>query len=123
VQGNRKITAYGNYYEESGSELTTYNAIMARMSSGSLIEIDTPFLFTYDPGSLVDGAGETNQQTMSDVALGDFLLVSAPYDLQDISVTAYVQASSTIELRLQNESTNTVDLGSGTWKVRRFIGA
>jgi len=121
VGGSRKITAHSNYYEESGSELTTYAGVIARMSSATKIELDIPFTFTYDPGNLVDGAGETSQQTMTGVVLGDFLMVSAPYDLQDISVTAYVQAANTVEVRVQNESTNTVDLGSGTWKVRRIV--
>jgi hypothetical protein len=73
---------------------------------------------TKDPGSLIDGAGETLSFTVTGAALGDYVLVAAPYDLQDITVTAYVQAADTVEVRLQNESTATVDLGSGTWKVK-----
>ena len=42
---------------------------------------------------------------------------SAPYDLQDIVVTGYVQAADTVEIRVQNESGSTVDLASGTWKL------
>jgi len=73
--------------------------------------------FTFNPGSLADGVGETKSVTVSGAQLGDFVLASAPYDLQDITVTAYVQAADTVEVRLQNESTNTVDLASGTWRV------
>ena len=74
--------------------------------------------FTYDPGSLADGVGETKQVTgVSGANLGDFVLVSAPYDLQDITVTAYVQATDVVELRLQNEGAATVDLASGTWRI------
>lgn len=83
-------------------------------------DIDTVFYktFTYDPGSLVDGAGETKQITgVVGATLGDFVLVSAPYDLQDITVTGYVQANSVVEIRVQNESGSTVDLASGTWRV------
>jgi len=73
---------------------------------------------TIDPGSLVDGAGETVQVTgVVGANLGDFVLVSAPYDLQDITVTGYVQANDIIEIRIQNESGNTIDLASGTWRV------
>lgn len=72
---------------------------------------------TVDPSSLADGVGETQSVTVENAVLGDFVLVSAPYDLQDITVTAYVQAADTVEIRLQNESGSTVDLASGTWRV------
>lgn len=73
---------------------------------------------TQDPGSLVDGAGETLSFTVTGAALGDFVMVAAPYDLQDITVTGYVSAADTVEVRLQNESGGVVDLASGTWKVK-----
>jgi hypothetical protein len=73
--------------------------------------------FTFDPTSLADAAGETKSVTATGAALGDFVLLSAPYDLQDITATAYVQAADTVEVRLQNEGGATVDLASGTWTV------
>jgi len=79
---------------------------------------------TIDPGSLVDGAGETQSVTIEGVNLGDFVLVSAPYDLQDITVTGYVQAQDTVEIRIQNEGAATVNLTSGTWRIiviKKFI--
>jgi hypothetical protein len=74
---------------------------------------------TWDPASLGDGAGETSAGiTVTGAALGDFVIVSAPYDLQDCIAIGYVQAANTVEIRLQNESTGTRDLASGTWRVR-----
>ena len=73
---------------------------------------------TWDPGSLGDGAGETKSITVTGAALGDFVMVSAPYDMEDVTVSGYVQAANTVEIRVQNESTSTVDLGSGTWRVK-----
>lgn len=74
--------------------------------------------FTYNPGDLADGTGETHQEAMVGAALGDFVMVAAPYDLQDIIATAYVQATDTIEIRLQNENAGAnVNLASGTWRV------
>ncbi len=73
---------------------------------------------TWNPGSLADGAGETKSLTVTGAALGDFVMVSAPYDLEDLIATAYVQAADTVEIRLQNESTGTIDLASDTWRVR-----
>ncbi len=73
---------------------------------------------TFNPASLVDGAGETTTITVTDAELGDFALASAPYDLQGITVTAYVSASNTVAIRLQNETTSTINLASGTWRAR-----
>jgi len=73
---------------------------------------------TINPGNLVDGAGETIQVTgVTGATLGDFVLVSAPYDLQDLTVTAYVQANSTVEIRIQNESGGAIDLANGIWRI------
>ena len=75
--------------------------------------------FTFDPASLIDAAGATSAGvSVPGAALGDFVLVAAPYDLQDITVTAYVQAANTVEVRVQNEGGATVDLSSGTWKIK-----
>lgn len=79
---------------------------------------------TINPGNLADGVGETQSVAVSGAQLGDFVIVSAPYDLQDITVTAYVQAADTVEIRIQNESTATVNLDSGTWRIlviKKFV--
>lgn len=73
---------------------------------------------TQNPASLADGAGATLSFTVTGAALGDFVMVAAPYDLVDITVTGYVSAADTVEVRIQNESGSTADLASGTWKVK-----
>jgi hypothetical protein len=74
---------------------------------------------TWNPGSLGDGVGETSASiTATGAALGDFVLVSAPYDLQGITCNGYVDAAGSVKIRLQNETTGTIDLASGTWKVK-----
>ena len=85
-----------------------------------LKDLDTVFFkqATINPVSLLDGAGETVQVTgVTGATLGDWVLVSAPYDLQDITVTAYVQATGVVEIRIQNEGAATVDLASGIWRI------
>lgn len=73
----------------------------------------------WNPGNLVDGAGETSSGiTVTGAAFGDFVDVAAPYDLQGITVTAYVSASDTVKIRAQNETGGAIDLASGTWRVR-----
>jgi hypothetical protein len=76
---------------------------------------------TWDPGSLADGAGETSAGiTVTGAELGDFVSVAAPYDLQDATVTGYVSAADTVEIRIQNESGGVRDFAEGSWKVRVY---
>lgn len=90
------------------------------MSMVRFKDLDSIFFMqaTIDPANLVDGAGVTAQITnVHGATLGDFVLVAAPYDLQDITVTAYVQAKGVVEIRIQNESGATVNLASGVWRI------
>jgi hypothetical protein len=73
---------------------------------------------TLNAGSLVDGAGETDDVTVSGVALGDMVIgASLGVDLVGITVTGYVSAANTVKFRIQNESGSTVDLASATMKI------
>jgi hypothetical protein len=74
---------------------------------------------SWNPGNLVDGAGETStSMTVTGAAFGDYVLVSAPYSTQGMLVTGYISASDTVSIRIQNETTGAIDLASGTWTVR-----
>jgi len=73
---------------------------------------------TLDAGSLVDGAGETDDVTVSGVALGDMVIgASLGVDLVGLTVTGYVSAANTVKFRVQNESGSTVDLASSTLRI------
>ena len=94
------------------SKVTINQTVRADILSGSI---------TWNPGSLADGVGETSSSiTVTDAKLGDFVWVSAPYDLQDMTITGYVQADDVVEVRIQNESGGTKDLAEGVWKVLVF---
>jgi len=73
---------------------------------------------TYDPPSLADGEGATTTVAVTGARLGDFVDASFSLNLQSISVTAWVSASDVVSVRLQNETGGTIDLGSGTLRVR-----
>lgn len=109
-----RVKYYGNVY---GTGVTT-NLTIGAGTYSFVYPTELDGSSTWNPGNLVDGAGETKSITVSGAALGDFVIASAPYDLQDITVTAYVQAVDTVEIRAQNESGGAIDLASGTWKVR-----
>ena len=73
---------------------------------------------TLDAGSLVDGAGETDDVTVSGVALGDMVIgASLSVDLVGLTVTGYVSAANTVKFRIQNESGVTVTLASTTLRL------
>lgn len=73
---------------------------------------------TYDPGSLIDAAGETTTVTVTGAALGNFSTASFSLDLQGITLTSWVSAADTVSVRFQNETGGTLDLGSGTLTAR-----
>lgn len=76
-----------------------------------------PVTFTWDPGSLADGVGETSAAVpVPGVSLGGASVQCvSPYDLQGITLNAYVDAADSCKARLQNETAGTIDLASGTW--------
>uniref|UniRef100_A0A6M3KAK0 Uncharacterized protein n=1 Tax=viral metagenome TaxID=1070528 RepID=A0A6M3KAK0_9ZZZZ len=75
--------------------------------------------FTWNPGSLADGAGETSTDIPAPgAALGDYVAVSSSLDLQGIICTAYVHAEDVVHIRLQNETGGTIDLASSTFRVK-----
>ncbi len=79
-----------------------------------------PVTFTWDPGSLDDGVGETSSAiTVPGAALGSTAVQCiAPYDLQGITLNAWCDAANSCKARLQNETGGTINLASGTWTLQ-----
>jgi hypothetical protein len=74
---------------------------------------------TWAPGAIATASGLTSPAiTVTGAALGDMVMVAAPYDLQGLTATAYVSASNTVKMRLDNLTGSTVTLASGTWRAR-----
>jgi len=73
-----------------------------------------------DVGSLADGVGETVTIAVPGAALGDACVASFGVDVQDMTVTCCVQAANAVEVRVQNESTGTINLASTTMRVFIF---
>lgn len=73
---------------------------------------------TYDTASLADAAGATATVTVRGAALGDYALASLSLTTPGMTVTAYVSATDTVAVRIQNESGATIDLASATIRVR-----
>jgi len=79
-----------------------------------------PVTFTWNPGSLADGVGETSAAVpYPGATLGSVSVQAiAPYDLQGITCNAWVDAANSCKVRLQNETAGTIDLASGTWTLQ-----
>jgi hypothetical protein len=72
---------------------------------------------TFNPTSLVDGAGETTTITVTGARLGDSCEVSFSNDLQGILMSSWV-TNDTVNVRFQNETGGTIDLAEGTLRAR-----
>jgi hypothetical protein len=73
---------------------------------------------TFDPPSLADGAGQGTSVTVNGAAAGDLAECSFSLDLQGIGLWAEITGANAARVRFQNESGGTLDLGSGTVRVR-----
>jgi hypothetical protein len=73
---------------------------------------------TYDPPSLAAGEGVTTSLAVNGATLGDYARASFSLELQGIALTAWVSAVDTVSVRFQNGTAGTVDLASGTLRVR-----
>ncbi|MXP42998.1 hypothetical protein [Allopontixanthobacter sediminis] len=76
--------------------------------------------WTYDPASLASGASVSVNQTLTGVALGDFVLPSFSLDLQGVTLTAAIKSADTIAFTFSNLTGAAVDLGSGSLYAKIF---
>ena len=75
---------------------------------------------TLDTINLTDGTGVNDTVAVPGVALGDMVLgFSFGVDLAGMTLTSYVSAANTVTIRVQNESSGTVNLAPT--KIRLVI--
>lgn len=108
----------------SGSDGTALYSVVSASTTANVLKrftgVDTlQATVTWDPGSIVTGSGETKSVTVTGAALGDFCVAACPLDLVDMNLTCYVQATDTVEMRLNNSAAN-ADVASSVCKVRVF---
>jgi len=73
---------------------------------------------TWDPGSILDGNEDATTVTVPGAKLGDFALASFSLDVSDLVLDANVTAADTVSVVLANNTGGTVDLSSGTLRVK-----
>jgi len=73
----------------------------------------------FDPPSIADGGSYLlSYIALPGAALGDQVIVSAPYDTQGLVVYGYVKEADMVYVALANNTGSAIDLGLGTWKVK-----
>jgi len=94
-------------------------------SSASIASENTGWLTasaTWDPADIANGSSEATTFTVTGAAVGDAVLASFSNALGGLALTAQVSAANTVEVRLLNNSGGSVDLASGTVRVRVIKG-
>ena len=111
IVGNKNdaFTNFVHTYRVFDYGTTDFLQNMITLAPGSLV---------WNPGNIVSGSGETSPTiTVIYSNFGDPVIVAAPYDLQGMTATAYVDAVNAVRIRVDNNTGAPIDLASGTWKV------
>ena len=105
-------------WSNNASRLYYKNSRPSSTTDGTLFSGGLESFITYDPPSMNNGTAATTTLTCTGAALGDLVSASFSQPLQDILVSAWVNSADTVAVRFQNNSGVTVDLASGTLRVR-----
>jgi len=73
-----------------------------------------PFKATVDFASVADGNEAVSALTVGGAELGDFVLVAAGIDVQDLALVAQVTAADEVTVQVGNWTGGTINLGSQT---------
>ena len=73
---------------------------------------------TWDAGSIVNGAEEAQEITVTGAALGDFCLCSIAVDVADLVLSGQVTVANTVTASLANNTGGAIDLASSTVRAR-----
>lgn len=71
-----------------------------------------------DPASIANGTQLGFTITVLNAVVGDFVLVSASYQIAGLQLTAYVSNTNQVTVVLKNDTGGAIDLPSGTWKAK-----
>ena len=104
-----------NVFEDCDTNINSPTAVgawqAARVIEGSA---------TWDPGSIATGTEEVTSFTVTGAALGDPVVAGFNLDVQDLTLTAAVTATDTVDAQLSNNTGGPIDLGSGSVFVKVF---
>lgn len=122
-------------YVQLGNIGTTGNWSLASVSltqtDAVSTHIDAPPMdawIWWNPASIANNASVTSDAIRVEYVhespfvrgarFGDYVMVSAPYDLQGVVATAYVSSANYVKIVLSNNTGGAVDLAGAVWRVR-----
>jgi len=72
----------------------------------------------WDAPSVPADSIQSNDITVTGAALGDYAVVSSSIDIQELTLSANVRTTDTVEITLHNNSGGAINLGSATYNVK-----
>ena len=104
------------------TKLTTKQILHSGADLGTVLDskisIQVSHSETYDLPAIAAGTTLTQAFVVSGAALGDFVQVSLTQNLSGLMLTAYVSAADQVTLVAYNPTAGTINLPSGTLKLR-----
>lgn len=124
--GGKEFRAYEITCDGTATTIEAAKLDMAFIDNCILTpKADLNATFEWDPGNLIDAAGETASVALTGAILGDYVMVNNPVDILDTILTAWAQSAAKVDVRIQNESAGTKNVAtSAAWIVRvlRYCG-
>ena len=111
IAGNKNaaFTNFVHTYRVFDYGTTDFIQNMITTAPGSLV---------WNPANIASGSGETSPAiSVIYSAFGYPVIVAAPYNLQGMTATAYVDGTNSVRIRVDNNTGGAIDLASGTWKI------
>jgi len=110
------ITAFGE--TPAGLNLVPSGAEQIYIDGGVLAGKCYNATNAFDSGSIAAGASRSEDETVTGVVLGDFVIVSPSIDIGDWALTGKVQSANTVTVTLHNTTLGAADLGAFTIYIR-----
>lgn len=75
-----------------------------------------------DPSSVASGAQTSFTIGVTGSAIGDYVMVAPPYQIQGLQMTAYISGAGVITVILKNDTGAPINLAAGIWRARVLQG-
>ncbi len=122
----RQFIAHGDatspQWVESG-QLSELPAAAALATNGTLLPLlggELVGTLANNPADIVAAAELLTTITVTGAALGDMVIAGFDKDLAGLTITAYVSATNTVKVKLDNLTGSSINLASGNFFVRVF---
>jgi hypothetical protein len=114
----RNVTAKSAGVDFTAADIVSFLAGTAGSQISDLVPDPFRAVAAFTPGTIAAGTGVTSAAIpVPGAAFGDPVWVSAPYDPQEATVTAYVSSAGNVMIRVYNGTAFPITLALGNWTV------